>query len=1284
MAIRLIGTFYDINGAEHKVDIYDTDFVGSDTSFDVKYCTINYQGDGEDINAAMVGSRASIGMSIPTTDTTLNTFITDLTTGEEGRFWVEVTKVLTSLVVWRGIITPDFSGEQDTAPYFEFKLSAVCGLATLKKTPYHDGTALYEGTERFTTHIVTALTKLSHESMWGGSDVFIKTAIDWWEASMSSGATDDALYQGGVEHSAFYKYGTAGDVDNDVISCYDVIRQILEGFNARILQVEGVWWIEQIPYRSTSPYYTRHYSKSGTYLSNATNSGANVIGQTKTGAKLATIEYDYLPALRKVEIYYNTRSRRNFLAWWTPTLPQFNQKIKSNGGEAILRLKFGINWTVADALAGAPGITGYFLMARFTLKVGSYYLKRGYSVANFSYYVDQPTWENSLQYFYVPINVGAPPTDGTPVSGTVTVELITPPLPADGSSNTFDYLANNADYVDWFGDLAGLDWFATTLQVFDPYLEVYEEGAPVVGEDKGLYAVTNPNTASEVYEKDIFIANAPVLNGAGAIQRWNGSDWVDSGLWGQGVETRNQHLPTLIAKNIMNARLTPLKRMNGQLLGNFRIHRLIQTSYGEKWMMQDATWDVSRNTISGTWFNLDYGTAGVSASPVKIKVNHPGTEPTTDPAPPNGGITTNSPGLNINPAPTVLKPVAFNAITAKIAKAATVTSITLEEAATGTEFLAGDGVTVVNPVTGQFQTFEVSVAPGTGDTSISVTSEVADYEFPVGSYLVVKQNAYSFRLPQGTAEGQILRWDDTDEVWEVYSGSTDGHVLTWDTTNGWQAEANPAGVSDGDKGDITVSAGGTTWTIDDGVVSNAKLRDSAGTSVIGRSVGTTGDPGDIIAASDGQVLRRAGGVLGFGQVDVDGIADGAVSLAKIQNINTDRLIGRDTAGTAAPEEISLNATLEFTGSGGIQRAALTGDVTAAAGNNATTIANNAVTTGKIADGAVTYAKLQNVSTNNRVLGRITAGAGNAEELTNINLYSILGMTGTPNHFALWTGANTLSSDAAFTFDAANDRMTITGTVAGTGANNAFLNLNSGAIAGKTEFLRMSGNITNGLAAGMYNANNAAAAASSVYTLQTGGANGGDPFIQFIVASASNDWSIGTDNSDGDKFKITPKSTAPGSVANSGLIIRSEAAARVGINKDNPAHALDVEGIVQAHQFRNHTNAWAAGNVVFGTGAGTGPVLNEIVGGVNGLRIRFTTGTTPTNNGDILTATYPTSFGGESYVTMSGRTTVAYNDERAKFYISAAGANSFTLKANGTLTASKEYHIQFTIFGITLG
>lgn len=111
------------------------------------------------------------------------------------------------------------------------------------------------------------------------------------------------------------------------------------------------------------------------------------------------------------------------------------------------------------------------------------------------------------------------------------------------------------------------------------------------------------------------------------------------------------------------------------------------------------------------------------------------------------------------------------------------------------------------------------------------------------------------------------------------------------------------------------------------------------------------------------------------------IANDAVTFAKMQNITTDRLLGRDTAGTGDVEELTATGGIEFTGTG-IQTSAFTGDVTKSAGGTALTIAND----------AVTYAKIQNVSAASRLLGRgSAAGAGDVEEIT---LGTGLTMTGT--------------------------------------------------------------------------------------------------------------------------------------------------------------------------------------------------------------------------------------------------------------------------------------------------
>ena len=54
----------------------------------------------------------------------------------------------------------------------------------------------------------------------------------------------------------------------------------------------------------------------------------------------------------------------------------------------------------------------------------------------------------------------------------------------------------------------------------------------------------------------------------------------------------------------------------------------------------------------------------------------------------------------------------------------------------------------------------------------------------------------------------------------------------------------------------------------------------------------------------------------------------------------------------------------------------------------TALGNNDVTTSTIADNAVTFAKLEDVE-NNRILGRVSSGAGNAEELTQSQVRTLL-------------------------------------------------------------------------------------------------------------------------------------------------------------------------------------------------------------------------------------------------------------------------------------------------------
>jgi len=99
------------------------------------------------------------------------------------------------------------------------------------------------------------------------------------------------------------------------------------------------------------------------------------------------------------------------------------------------------------------------------------------------------------------------------------------------------------------------------------------------------------------------------------------------------------------------------------------------------------------------------------------------------------------------------------------------------------------------------------------------------------------------------------------------------------------------------------------------------------------------------------------------------IADNAVTYGKIQQVTSGRLLGRYSAGSGTAQEITLGSGLSLSiggelsasgGGGGIT--ALTGDVTAAgSGSVAATIANDAVTSAKIASQTVDSLDIKNRS-----------------------------------------------------------------------------------------------------------------------------------------------------------------------------------------------------------------------------------------------------------------------------------------------------------------------------------
>jgi hypothetical protein len=117
------------------------------------------------------------------------------------------------------------------------------------------------------------------------------------------------------------------------------------------------------------------------------------------------------------------------------------------------------------------------------------------------------------------------------------------------------------------------------------------------------------------------------------------------------------------------------------------------------------------------------------------------------------------------------------------------------------------------------------------------------------------------------------------------------------------------------------------------------------------------------------------------------------------NITTDGLgHTRDANGTVATRTLTL-ADLGYSGATNANNYSHpnhSGDVTSS-GDGATTIGND----------KVTYAKMQNVSATNRILGRDTAGAGSVEEITPANLRTMINVADGANNYSLPLATNTV-------------------------------------------------------------------------------------------------------------------------------------------------------------------------------------------------------------------------------------------------------------------------------------
>jgi hypothetical protein len=296
-------------------------------------------------------------------------------------------------------------------------------------------------------------------------------------------------------------------------------------------------------------------------------------------------------------------------------------------------------------------------------------------------------------------------------------------------------------------------------------------------------------------------------------------------------------------------------------------------------------------------------------------------------------------------------------------------------------------------------------------------SAILDVKATGKGLLIPRMDLAARNLIGTPATGLLIFQTDATPGFYFYNGTTweriaAGSSLSASLDNGKIFVGNVSNTATGVdlSGDATINNAGVITINNDAItnskilndaVGNTKIQDGAVTtskiannSVDGSKINLTGNAnGDLMyyngtdwvrlaTGSNGEVLKVVGGIPAWG-VDANNTYTGSTS-------------------------VTLNA-------GSFERAALTGDVTAPANSNTTTIANNAVTTAKINNDAVDNTKLSNMATQT-IKGRNTAGTGDPEDLTPAQVRTMLNVADGANNYVHpnHTGDVTSSGDGATT------------------------------------------------------------------------------------------------------------------------------------------------------------------------------------------------------------------------------------------------------------------------------
>lgn len=631
MALRLYSEFQSSTDRLFKIEIHDSNYSGDPESFVVASdgFTLNYSGETDDIVSPIIGSSCTINAY--NTNNAFDTFINALKSYQESRFTVriyaEYNAIEDGLVMsyydtieppdgglalyWAGIIMQDLVTVEDTSKPYVFSITATDGIGFLANKEYTG-----VGNVTLESFLESAVDAIGLDSLYDDDDLLYATCVNIWDSQHTYSTSTDvttltrfsALVYANKEEDGTYVYSTY----------LDILKEMCIAFGARFYQREGVFYFEQYLERAVTSRTVSAYYKNGTKaFTSKVSDDITLDGTSSGGARLAGNQFNFLPALKRVEVKYNQERANNLLAnrlTFTGATGRQDLGFVVDDNNGVIQVTGQLIYQLThNGNAGTVALEFWRPVWRLELRIEDaanpgtfYYLKRNWSPSGGQLY-GATSWTTTASYYHIDAGIGKNDATGLYLSNTFS--LVTPPLPVDGDAELD---------VNWYQAYDLNNAVQTVPTYFDETNQVKEVTATFFNDNGGISAVTvysATNTDTNINSNlvldlgELRVSDSTGLQGSFYV--YNGSAWVASTQWRRGNSGSYNSLLKLLTSEVLSLHKKPIERYSGTIVGPypFGVRYSFDSAF---WLPMQGSYNANMDEWSSEWFKVQKDDSNVT------------------------------------------------------------------------------------------------------------------------------------------------------------------------------------------------------------------------------------------------------------------------------------------------------------------------------------------------------------------------------------------------------------------------------------------------------------------------------------------------------------------------------------------------------------------------------------------------------------------------------------------------------------------------------------------------